>query len=110
MEIFYKTEKLEKTLTNDRAMFKAYGKLITKVEQRMEQLKEADNLAIINKNPRLKLHRLQGKRQNEWSINIVKNWVITFEIANEPIPILPDGSHDFKNITKVKILPVEDYH
>ena len=110
MEIFYKTKKLEKTLTNNRAMFKAYGNNAKKIKQRMKQLVEAENLAILNKNPRLKLHCLQGKRQKEWSINVLKNVVMTFEIVNKPIPTLFNGSHDFAKITKIILLSVEDYH
>ncbi|MGB1206471.1 MAG: type II toxin-antitoxin system RelE/ParE family toxin [Chitinophagales bacterium] len=110
MEIFYKTKKLEKTLTNDAKMKKTYGTLARHIRKRMKHLKASPNLATVKKIPQLKLHKLGGKRQDEWSINISENWVITFEVANNPIPILPNGSHDFEKITIIEIVFVGDYH
>ena len=110
MEIFYKTKKLENTLTDDVKMAKTYGAIARHIRKRIKYLKASPNLATVKKIPQLKLHKLGGERQNEWSINISKNWVLTFIVANDPIPLLPDGSYDFKKITIVKILFVGDYH
>ena len=47
MEISYKSRKLEKQLTDPNEMIKSFGQLARKVNQRLKDLTDADNLAII---------------------------------------------------------------
>ena len=47
MEISYKSRKLEKQLTNPNEMIKSFGQLARKVNQRLKDLTDADNLAIM---------------------------------------------------------------
>ena len=110
MEIFYKTKKLEQNLTDNVKMDRTYGAIARYIRKRMKHLKASPNLATVNKIPQLKLHKLGGNRQDEWSINISKNWVLTFSVTDETVPMLPNGSHDFEKITIINIIFVGDYH
>lgn len=47
MEISYKSRKLEKQLTDPNEMIKSFGQLARKVNQRLKDLTDADNLAIM---------------------------------------------------------------
>lgn len=47
MEISYKSRKLEKQLTDPNEMVKSFGQLARKVNQRLKDLTDADNLAIM---------------------------------------------------------------
>jgi proteic killer suppression protein len=47
VEISYKSRKLEKQLTDPNEMIKSFGQLARKVNQRLKDLTDADNLAIM---------------------------------------------------------------
>ena len=47
MEISFKSRKLEKQLTDPNEMIKSFGQLARKVNQRLKDLTDADNLAIM---------------------------------------------------------------
>lgn len=110
MKLSYKSNKLEKSLTNDKEILKSFGSLAKKIKQRVTELREADNLAVIATLPFMRLHPYIGDRKGEWSIDVFKNWRICFEIANEPIPILEDGGVNLAKVTSIKIMTVEDPH
>lgn len=110
MKIIYKNNKLEKSLSNDKELIKAYGALAKKIKERMKQLAEADNLSIIALLPALRLHPYKGARVGEWSVDIKENWRIIFEIAQNPIPQKEDGGVNIILITAIKIVSVEDPH
>jgi proteic killer suppression protein len=110
MELSYKTNKLEKSLTTDKGLAKSFGKLAKKIKQRRIQLESADNLEAISKLPVLRLHQHTGKGKGTWSIDIQENWRILFEIDQDPIPSLEDGGVDLKAITIICVTSVEDPH
>jgi proteic killer suppression protein len=47
VEISYKSRKLEKQLTDPNEMVKSFGRLVRRVNQRLKDLTDADNLAIM---------------------------------------------------------------
>lgn len=110
MKIVYKNNKLENSLTNDKEMLKCYGILAKKIKLRIVQLKEADNLSVISKLPALRLHPYKGNRIGEWSIDIIENWRIIFEIDQDTILTLDDGGINLLLIIAIKIVSVEDPH
>ena len=110
MEISFKNRKLEKSLTTDKGLAKSYGKLAKKIKLRIIQLENANNLEVISKLPVLRLHQHIGKGKGTWSVDIQENWRILFEIDQDPIPTLEDGSVDLKAITIIKIEEVKDPH
>ncbi len=110
MKLFYKTNKLKKSFTTDKGLTKTYGSLAKKVKQRRIELENAENLWIISQLPVLRLHQYQGERKEIWSIDIKENWRILFQINQDPIPDLEDGSVDLKAITIIRIESVEDPH
>lgn len=110
MELSFKNNKLEKTLTVDKELAKAYGNLAKKIKQRMTQLKSADNLKVIESLPALRLHEHTGSGKGIWSIDIQKNWRILFVINQDPIPTLEDGGIDLIGITIIRIESVADPH
>lgn len=110
MNLSYKNNKLEQSLTEDKNIIKSYGALSKKIKQRIEQIKAADDLSIVAKIPVLRLHTYKGDRLGEWSIDIQENWRICFEIDQDPIPTLDDGGVNLNKVTAIKILSVEDPH
>ena len=110
MHLNYKSNKLEKNLTDDRKLISTYGQLAKTIKRRRKELTNAENLETIGKLPQLRLHPLSGERVGEWSIDIKNNWRIIFSLDHEPIPTLDDGGVDLSKITIIKINSVEDPH
>ena len=110
MELSYKNNKLKKSLTTDKGLLKLNSRLAKKIKQRRIQLESADNLEVISKLPKLRLHPYKGNRKGTWSIDIQENWRILFIINQDPIPTLEDGGVDLKAITIISIESVEDPH
>ena len=110
MKISYKSKKLERNLTVDKDILKAYSNMAKKVKMRMIQLKAAENLGVIAKLPSLRLHQYAGNRKGEWSIDLHKNWRIIFEVNHNPIPRKDDDGVDINVVTAIKITSVEDPH
>lgn len=110
MEITYKNRKLEKQLTDPKLLMKSFGQLARKVNQRLKDLSDADNLEIIRSIPAARCHELVGERMGELAVDISGNYRLIFEPSNEPIPKKVDGGLDWKEVTKIQINNIEDYH
>jgi plasmid maintenance system killer protein len=110
MHIHYKTNKLQKQLTVPKETQKAFGTMAKKVVQRMSEMQDADNLAVLMSIPAAYCHPLKGNRYGEWSVLISGNFRIIFELPQEPLPTIDDGGINTILITEVLINEVTDYH
>ena len=84
MEISYKSRKLEKQLTDPNEMIKSFGQLARKVNQRLKDLTDADNLAIMRTIPAARCHELTGGRKGELALDVSGNYRMIFEPLHYP--------------------------
>jgi plasmid maintenance system killer protein len=110
MEISYKSKKLEKQLTDPKKMNKAFGVMAKKVNQRMKDLSGAETLADLRKLPAARCHELTGNKDGSLAVDVSGNYRLVFEPDHIPIPEKEDGGLDWQQVTRIKILSVEDYH
>ena len=110
MKISYKTNKLEKQLTEAKEMQKAFGTMAKKVNQRMMELKASPNLVVMKTIPAANCHELKGDRQGEFAVDISGNFRIIFEPDHNPVPQRDDKSIDCIKVTDIQILGTGDYH
>jgi len=110
MQISYKSNKLEKSLTIPKEIARIYGNMAKKVNQRMKEFTASKNLAVLKTLPGPNCHELTGERKGKLAVDISGNWRIIFEPDHDPLPLKPDGGLDWQNVTSVKILEVTDYH
>lgn len=110
MEISYKSRKLEKQLTEPNEMVKSFGQLARKVNQRLKDLTDADNLAIMRTIPAARCHELTGDRKGELALDVSGNYQMIFEPLHDPIPQKHDGGLNWEEVTKIKMNEIEDYH
>jgi proteic killer suppression protein len=110
MELSYKNNKLKKSLNTDKGLLKLNSRLAKKIKQRRIELESADNLEVISKLPKLRLHQYGGGGKGTWSVDIQENWRILFTINQDPIPTLEDGGIDLKAVTIISVESVEDPH
>lgn len=110
MEISYKSKKLEKQLTDPKKMNKAFGVMARKVNQRVKDLSGAETLADMRKIPAARCHELTGNKDGSLAVDVSGNYRLVFEPEHNPKPEKEDGGLDWQQVTKIKILSVEDYH
>lgn len=110
MEIRYKNRKLEKQLTDPKEMLKSFGQLARKMNQRIKELTDADNLAIMRTLPAARCHELSGNRKGELAVDVSGNYRLIFEPMNEPVPLKDDGGLNWDEVTIIQINEIEDYH
>ena len=110
VEISYKNRKLEKQLTDPREMAKSFGQLARKVNQRLKDLTDAENLAIMRTIPAARCHELTGDRKGELAVDVSGNYRMIFEPNHDPIPKKDDGGLKWEDVTKIQINEIEDYH
>lgn len=110
MEIRYKNRKLEKQLTDPKEMLKCFGQLARKMNQRIKELTDADNLAIMRTLPAARCHELSGNRKGELAVDVSGNYRLIFEPMNEPFPLKDDRGLNWDEVTIIQINEIEDYH
>lgn len=106
MDIEFKNKKIKKRCEDPREAQKEYGKIIgNKLTQRVEELRAADNLEVIRNIASMNLHKLKGRRSDEYAIDLVHPFRLIIS------PIL-DGETiiELKLIEVIKIEEVIDYH
>jgi proteic killer suppression protein len=112
MIITYRSNKLKKQAENLKELSKAYGSHAKQVKRRFEELKAAENLAIIGKIPGANCHQLSGKNyQGYLAVNISGNMRLIFEPNHNPLPRNESGGLDWSQITEITIEELcFDYH
>lgn len=111
MDIVFKTSKLEKNCNNYQAAVRAWGEpMARKLVQRLNEFRAADTLSVISHLPPPRLHKLDGRRGDEYAVDLVHPARLIFRIHQEPIPLCLDGGVDRSKVTSIMIVEVEDYH
>lgn len=110
MDIVFKNQKFKKECNNQRLLQKQHGQIRAKrIRQRLDDLRAADVLEDMRNLPG-RCHELRGDRAGQLSLDLDHPYRLIFEPANDPIPLKPDGGIDWKKVTAIKIIGVDDTH
>lgn len=110
MQLRYSSKKLEKRLTDPTELLRSYGQLARKVNQRLKELGDADNLAVMRTLPAAVCKELTGDRKGELSVRVSENYRLIFTPDHEPRPGKANGGLDWEAVTRIVIQGIEDYH
>ena len=110
MQIRFRSRRLEKDLSDPKAMAKAYGGRAKSIRMRLDVLRQAACLADVPTGPPDRRHQLGGNRIGQLSVTIKDNWRIVFVPDHDPVPSLRDGGLDTCQVTAVEIIEIVDYH
>lgn len=80
------------------------------LRRRLYDLSAADSLVDIYAMPQNGCHQLKGKRAKQLAVDLDQQFRLIFDVADDPVPRLPDGGLDRKSVRSIRILEVEDYH
>ena len=113
MDIQFKNKKLEKELNEGRKLEKTHGCLqAKKIKIRLTALRAASGLYDFwppKRGPE-RCHELTGERKGQLSVDLDHPYRLIFVPNHYPVPLKPDGGLDWKQITEIKIIGIEDTH
>lgn len=111
MQVRFANIKLQKTVSVEKTLNKAFGQLMAKrIKAGLAILGAADNLARVPTVGSIRCHQLSNDRDEQYAIDLVHPQRLIFEIDHNPIPRLPDGGIDKINVTRIVIKEIKDYH
>lgn len=108
MELTYKNKKLQDYCENskyEKELAKKYGvEVVKKLPQRIKQLKAFDCLNDIPTSPPFRRHKLIGKREGQFAINITNQYRLIIKPEENNIII------DLIEINKIEIVEVSKHY
>ena len=111
MDIVFKNRKLEKLFLEEKALIRKWGPgQAEKIKLRLAQLIAAENLETLRTLPQMRAHELSGNRAGQISLDIKHPYRLLITPDYENPPRKGDGGLDWKKITRIKVLKVEDTH
>ena len=111
MLLSFKNKGLEKEFCDIKLLIRRWGKVQANlIALRLDQLRAADNLAILRTLRQVGAHELTGDRAEQISLDVKQPYRLLIVPDHEETPRKQDGGLDWQKITKVKVLGVEDTH
>lgn len=110
MEFSFASGRLQKELSDEKSMKRAYGQRTQALQNRLTVLAEVEKLSDVPKGPPDWLEQLKGDRDEQFSVVLTKNWRLIFEPDHDPIPRLKDGGIDLDKVSAILLIEVVDYH
>lgn len=114
MDIFFKRKKDRQTANSQDKLekkFRGNPRRAKLVRARLDDLADADNLAVLRDLPQAACHELRGKRSGQLAVKLDKGFRMLFEVANDPVPRKSDGGLDWTRVTAIRVLELsKDYH
>lgn len=113
MDITFATRSLTKQLTEEKEMIRKHGALrAKKLKIILTQLRAAPNLEIFAPpmSPPHRCHELTGNRKGQLTIDLDHPYRLVFEPNHTPLSKRVAGGLDWKLVTTVKIIEIEDTH
>ena len=111
MEISFATPRLEKLCNSAKELRGKLGpNCARRLRLRLDEMAAADCLDDLRKLPQTRCHELTGNLKGQLAVDLEHPKRLLFEPDHEPQPSKPDGGLDWQQVTKVRILSIEDYH
>jgi len=113
VNITFSSKKLQKQLSEAKAMVKIHGPRRAKLLQVvMTQLRAAPNLGIFAPpySPPNRCHELKGNKKGQLSFDLDHPYRLLFKPLNDPLPMRTEGGLDWFQVTAIEINCVEDTH
>jgi proteic killer suppression protein len=114
LDISFKSKKLEKQFTEGKQLARIHGSLRAgKIRLRLKELRAAISLIDFwpPKSGPGRCHEInQGERKGQLSVDLDHPYRLVFVPNHDPVPVKPDGGLNWKQVTAITIIGVEDTH
>jgi len=111
MVVYFKSARLQTVLNSEAKLLRKYGPdQAAKIKQRLAEIEAFESLIQLRDYPSARFHQLTANRRGQYAIDLLKSYRLILEPANDPLPMLPDGSVDLSKVTEIFIIEIVDYH
>jgi proteic killer suppression protein len=110
LDISFKSTKLEKEFNEGKRLKKVHGELrAKKIGFRLADFRAALSLYDLYDGPG-RCHELTGERKGQLSVDLDHPYRLIFVPDHDPVPSKQDGGLDWKQVTAIMIVGIEDTH
>jgi len=111
MEVRFSRKRIAKLCSTSRGMVKEWGADCAKrLQQRLAELEAAETLDDMRALPGARCHESTGHRRGQLAVDLTHPYRLVFEPDHEPRPEKPDGGLDWRQVTRIVVIQVVDYH
>jgi proteic killer suppression protein len=113
LDISFKTRKLQKEFNEGKSLEKEHGKIrAKKIRLRLSELRAANCLYDFwpPNSGNNRCHELTGNRKGKLSVDLEHPYRLIFVPNHNPVPKLADDGLDWKLVTAIEIIGIEDTH
>ncbi|MYC34133.1 MAG: system killer suppression protein [Chloroflexi bacterium] len=111
MEVNFRTSRLHRLFHNESDLIRTFGnRRAQSILARLVVLRQRATLSQVPTTPPERRHQLTGNRDEQYAIDIDRQYRLVFIPDHDPIPRRPDGGVDTDQVTAVVITEVIDYH
>jgi toxin HigB-1 len=110
MIITFSDKKLEKSVNDDRILWKNFGQLrAKKIRLRLVQLEDSSTLEDLRNLPG-NWHELTENRKGQWACDLDQPYRLIFEPCEKPVPTDENGKYIWVEIKCVEVIEIINYH
>ena len=111
MEVTFRNAKLARLCSSRDRMVRELGaQMARRLGARLQELEAADTLADMRLLPQARPHELSGDGDEQISLDLVHPMRLIVEVADHPIPRMPEGGLDWAAVTSVVVVGITDTH
>lgn len=108
MDILFGSKELRALCVEEKVAQKRLGTVLArKLKARLADLKAATRVKdLVAGRP----HPLGYGRSGQFAVDLDNMWRLTFEAADDPLPLTEEGKLDWPRVTCIRIVYLGDYH
>jgi len=111
MDVSFSSQKLQKLCNNAGKLRGVFGpKCAEKIQRRLNELQAADCLEDLRNLPGPRCHELKADRDGQFAVDLEHPKRLIFVPDHDPVPFDVNGGIDWRQITRVQITEICDYH
>lgn len=110
MDISFASRKLEKQLSDEAQIRRAFGERGRPLMMRLDLLRAASCLADVPHTRPTRRHALIGRWAGHYAVDLTANWRLIFRPLGTPVPVESGDTVDLAAVTAIEIVAIEDYH
>lgn len=107
MIISFASRRLEKQLSDEGEMLRAYGSRARRLMMRLDLLRAAPSLAHVPHTPPVRRHALSGDWAGHYAVDITANWRLIFRPLLPSVNVVAGGTNE---AAAIEIVAVTEYH
>ena len=111
MEVSFANDRVDRLFRNKADLIRIYGNRRAQlILTRLAALRRFATLSLVPTTSPFRRHQLVGNRDEQYAVNIDRQYRLVFAPNYDPVPRRADGGIDTDRVTAIIIIAVLDYH